>query len=86
MVTAIIAAGRNRTIDYNASQACDVVIKVFICIETAWNGVRRCSAICCVPLFACRRASLLNTNNLVIRSKNGEANVQCGQRKMLFSE
>ena len=25
-------------------------------------------------------------NNLVIRSKNGEASVQCGQRKILFSE
>ena len=31
MVTAIIAAG---TIDYNAGQACDVVIKVFTCIKT----------------------------------------------------
>ena len=40
MVTAIIAAGRNRTIDYNAGQASDVVIKVFTCIETAWNRVR----------------------------------------------
>ena len=40
MVTAIIAAGRNRTIDYNAGQACDVVIKVFMCIRTACNRVR----------------------------------------------
>ena len=47
---------------------------------------RRCSTICCVPLFAWRCASLPNTNNLVIQSKNGEANVQCGQRKILFSE
>ena len=42
IVTAIIAAGRNWTIDYNA-QACDVVIKVFTCItciKTAWNRVR----------------------------------------------
>ena len=37
MVTAIIAAGRNWTIDYNAGQACDVVIKVLTCIKTAWN-------------------------------------------------
>ena len=37
MVTAIIAAGKklNWTIDYNAGQACDVVIKVFTCIKTA---------------------------------------------------
>ena len=34
MVTAIIAAGRNWTIDYNAGQTCNVVIK------TAWNRVR----------------------------------------------
>ena len=40
MVTAIIAGGRNWTIDFNAGQACDVVIKVFICIKTAWNRVR----------------------------------------------
>ena len=40
MVTAIIATGRNRTIDYNASQACDVVIIVFTCIKTAWIKVR----------------------------------------------
>ena len=40
MVTAIIAAGRNLTIDYNASQACDVVVKVFTFIRTAWNRVR----------------------------------------------
>ena len=39
VVTAIIA-GRNLTIDYNAGQACDVVIKVFRCIRTAWNRVR----------------------------------------------
>ena len=32
VVTAINAAGRNGTIDYNAGQACDVVIKVFTCI------------------------------------------------------
>ena len=40
VVTAIIAAGRNLTIDYNAGQACDVVIKVSTCIKTAWNRVR----------------------------------------------
>ena len=40
MVTAVIAAGRNRTIDYNAGQACDVVIKVFTCVKTAWNKVK----------------------------------------------
>ena len=40
MVTAINAAGRNITIDYNAGQACDVVITVFMCIKTAWNRVR----------------------------------------------
>ena len=37
MVTAIIAAGRNRTIDYNAGQACDVAIKVFTFIKIAWD-------------------------------------------------
>ena len=41
-VTAIIAAGRNRTTDYNDGQACDVVIKVFTCIKAAWNRVRTC--------------------------------------------
>ena len=40
MVTAIFAAGRNWTIDYSAGHACDVVIKVFTCIKTAWNRVR----------------------------------------------
>ena len=40
MVTAIVATGRNRIIDYNAGQACDVVIKVFTCIRTVWNRVR----------------------------------------------
>ena len=36
VVTEIIAAGRNWTIDYNA---CDVVSKVFTCIKTAWKHV-----------------------------------------------
>ena len=40
MYTAIIAARRNRTIDYNAGEARDVVIKVFTCIKIAWNRVR----------------------------------------------
>ena len=40
MVTAIIAAGRNWTIDYNAGQACDVVIKSVHVIKTAWNRVK----------------------------------------------
>ena len=40
LVTAIIAAGRNSTIDYNAGEACDVVIKVFMCIKIAWDRVR----------------------------------------------
>ena len=40
MVTAIIAAGKNYTIDYNAAEACDVVIKVFTCIKIAWDRVR----------------------------------------------
>ena len=31
---------RLKTIDYNAGEACDVVIKVFTCIKTAWNRVR----------------------------------------------
>ena len=39
MVTAI-GTGKNRTIDYNAGQACDVVIKASTCIKTAWNRVR----------------------------------------------
>ena len=38
MVAAIIAAGRNWTIDYNAGQACDVVIKVFTCIKSACSS------------------------------------------------
>ena len=40
MVTAIIAHGRTKTVDYNASQACDVEIKVFTCIKTVWIRVR----------------------------------------------
>ena len=40
VVTAIIATGRNWTIDYNSGQACNVVSKVFTCIKTAWNRVR----------------------------------------------
>ena len=40
MINAIIVAGRNRTIDCNAGQACDLVIKVFTCIKTAWNRAR----------------------------------------------
>ena len=43
VVTAIIAAGRNWTIDYNACQACNVVIKVLTCIKTACDRVRACS-------------------------------------------
>ena len=39
VVTAIIVAGRNWTIDYNVGQACDVVIKVFTCIKTPGNRV-----------------------------------------------
>ena len=39
VVTAIIAAGRNWTIDYHAGQACNVAIKVFTCIKTAWKRV-----------------------------------------------
>ena len=31
---------RLKTIDYNAGEACGVVIKVFTCIKTAWNRVR----------------------------------------------
>ena len=27
-------------IDHNAGESCDVVIKVFTCIKTAWNRVR----------------------------------------------
>ena len=40
VVTAIIATGRNWTIDHNAGQVCDVIIKVFTSIKTAWNRVR----------------------------------------------
>ena len=40
VVTAIIATGRNWTINYNAGQTCNVVIKVFTCIRTAKNRVR----------------------------------------------
>ena len=38
VVTAIIAAGKNWTIDYSA-EACDVVIKVFMRIKIAWDWV-----------------------------------------------
>ena len=38
--TAIIAAGRNLTIDYNADETCDIVIRLFTCIKSAWNRVR----------------------------------------------
>ena len=41
MVIVIIAVGRNWTIDYNAAEACDVVIKVFTCIKIAWDRVRK---------------------------------------------
>ena len=37
MVTAIIAAGRNWTIDHNAGEACDVANKVFTCIKIVWD-------------------------------------------------
>ena len=40
MVTAIIAAGRKLTIDYNEGEACNVVIKAFTCIKIAWDRVR----------------------------------------------
>ena len=40
VVTGIIAAGRNRTIDYDAGETCDVVIKVLTCIKIAWDRVR----------------------------------------------
>ena len=36
-VTAIITAGRNYTIDYNAIDACSVVIKMFVCIKITWD-------------------------------------------------
>ena len=39
MVAAIIAAGRNQTVDYNPGEACDVVIKVFTFIKIAWDRV-----------------------------------------------
>ena len=40
VVTAIIAAGRNWTIDYNAGQACDIVIKVYQnCLEQSQKHV-----------------------------------------------
>ena len=31
---------RERSIDYNDGEACDVVIKVFTCIKIAWDRVR----------------------------------------------
>ena len=51
VVTAIIEAGRNWTIDYSAGQACDVVIKVFTCIKAAWNRVRNMFATVLKPGF-----------------------------------
>ena len=36
VVTGIMAAGINWTIDYNAGEACDVVITVFTCIKIAY--------------------------------------------------
>ena len=41
MVTTIIAAGRNLTIDYNAGEVCDVAIKMFTWIKIAWDRVER---------------------------------------------
>ena len=57
IVTAIIAAGRNWTIDYNAGEACDVVIKVFTHIKTAWNRVRLCSHCTGWFLLLCKSCS-----------------------------
>ena len=51
VVTEIIAAGRNRTIDYNAGEACDVVTKVFTCIKIAWDRVRNMFATVLKPGF-----------------------------------
>ena len=39
IVTTIIAARRNWTIDHNAGKACDITIKVFTCIKIAWDRV-----------------------------------------------
>ena len=50
MVTGIIAAGRNLTVDYNAGQACDIVIKVFTCIKTVETESETCLQRCLRPL------------------------------------
>ena len=60
VVTAIIAAGRNGTIDYNGGKACDVVIKVFTCIKTAWNRVRNMFATVLTTIKASFHSSILD--------------------------
>ena len=62
MATVIIAAGRNWTIDYNAGQACDVVIKVFTCIKTAWNRVRNMFAMVLTTIKTIWRPGLMKSS------------------------
>ena len=66
MVSAIIAAGRNWTIDYNAGQACNVVIKVFTCIETAWNRVRSMFSTVLTAITTIWRPGLMNLTQCML--------------------
>ena len=49
---------RLKTIDYNVGQACDVVIKVFTCIKTAWNRVGNMSETVLTTITAIWRPGL----------------------------
>ena len=68
VVTAFIAAGRNRIIDYNAGQAGDVVIKVFTCIKTAWNRVRNMFATMLTTITTIWRPGLTGSEQLHVVS------------------
>ena len=58
----LIRPGGNRTIDYNVGQACDVVIKVFLCIKTAWNRVRNMFATVLTTITTIWRSGLRHVN------------------------
>ena len=66
MVTAIIAAGRSWTIDYNAGQACNVVIKVFTCTKTAWNRVRSMFSTVLTAITTIWRPGLMNLTQCML--------------------
>ena len=63
---AFIAAGRNWTIDYNAGQACSVVIKVFTCIKTVWNRVRSMFSMVRTTITTIWRPILMNLTQCML--------------------